>query len=238
MIYLILVVLIAAGFVVLERVAPGRDLPNSTRWYLRALFFNSCQLAIILIAGVTWSRWFSDLSPMRIAELPGSLQGFIAWFLGSFVFYWWHRARHESPLLWRILHQVHHSPTRIETLTAFYKHPLEIATDSILSSAILYLLLGASPEGAGWYYLFAASAEFFYHANISTPVWVGYFMQRPEHHSVHHQVGVHQYNYSDVTWWDRLFGTFREAESFANECGFADQAELRVTHMLSFRSVD
>lgn len=220
-----------------ERIFPGRDLPNSPQWYLRAAFFNTCQLGIILLAGITWSLWFSQLSLMSIASLPGFLQGFIAWFIGTFVFYWWHRARHESSLLWKALHQIHHSPTRIETLTAFYKHPLEIATDSIISSAIVYLLLGASAEGTGWYYLFAASSEVFYHANIATPAWLGYFIQRPEHHSIHHQLGLHKYNYADVTWWDRLFGTFREAESFAQKCGFPKQHELKIPQMMVFKDV-
>ena len=28
--------------------------------------------------------------------------------------------------LWLAFHQVHHSPSRIETITSFYKHPTEI----------------------------------------------------------------------------------------------------------------
>ena len=43
-------------------------------------------------------------------------------------------------------HQVHHSPQRIEIITSFYKHPFEILANSVLSSAILYLLVGVGPE--------------------------------------------------------------------------------------------
>jgi hypothetical protein len=36
----------------------------------------------------------------------------------SFIFrihtYWWHRARHDLNFLWRVCHQIHHSPARIE----------------------------------------------------------------------------------------------------------------------------
>ena len=35
-------------------------------------------------------------------------------------------------------------------------------------------------------------------ANVRTPQWLGYLVQRPESHSVHHQRGVHAYNYSDL----------------------------------------
>ena len=54
---------------------------------------------------------------------------------GTFVFYWWHRVRH-LPGFWVVFHQVHHSPARIEALTAFYKHPVEILTDSALAAVI------------------------------------------------------------------------------------------------------
>ena len=42
---------------------------------------------------------------------------------------------------------MHHSPQRIEILTAFYKHPLEIVAESLLGATLLYLFLGVSPRG-------------------------------------------------------------------------------------------
>ena len=45
---------------------------------------------------------------------------------------------------------------------------------------------------------------------LRTPRWVGYVMQRPEHHSTHHEFNVHNYNYGDIKWWDRFFGTFKD----------------------------
>ena len=137
--------------------------------------------------------------------------------------------------LWRIFHQVHHSPTRIEMLTAFYKHPLEIMADSMLSSSVLFMVLGASPAGAAWFNVFAVFGEYFYHSNLRTPRWVGYFLQRPEHHSVHHQLDVHKFNFGDITWWDRLFGTFRECADFAERCGFPEGHEQQLGDMLIFR---
>jgi sterol desaturase/sphingolipid hydroxylase (fatty acid hydroxylase superfamily) len=64
---------------------------------------------------------------------------------------------------------------------------------------------------------------------------MGYFLQRPEHHSIHHQLDVHQFNYGDITWWDRLFGTFRDADDFAQQCGFPDGHERNLGRMLAFR---
>jgi sterol desaturase/sphingolipid hydroxylase (fatty acid hydroxylase superfamily) len=234
-----LVFAFALLFFVLERLRPGRDLPSSPGWYLRALALNLAQLGIVLLAGVTWSGWLQGPSLLNLAAaLPAPAQGFVAWFVGSFVFYWWHRARHASPLLWRGLHQIHHSASRIEALTAFYKHPLEIAINSVLSAGIVFVLLGASPEGAVWYNVFAAFGEFWYHANLRTPRWSGWFLQRPEHHSVHHQFGLHHYNYGDITWWDRLFGTFRDVEDFSPRCGYEASREQWLGRMLCFRDVN
>jgi hypothetical protein len=39
---------------------------------------------------------------------------------------------------------------------------------------------------------------------------------------------VHRYNFGDITWWDRLFGTFKEAEEFAPQCGFLGRNEERL----------
>lgn len=226
---------IAIAFFVLERILPGRELPEAPRWYLRALVLNACQLGIVVLAGHSWNRWLQSSSFLNLADhLAPPLQGLVGWFVGTFVFYWWHRARHASAILWRVCHQIHHSPSRIELLTAFYKHPIEIAANSIISSIIMFPLLGASAEGGAWFNVFAAIGEYFYHSNLRTPRWFGYFIQRPEHHSIHHQLDVHDFNYGDITWWDHLFGTFKETDEFAARCGFPDDHERNLGRMLLF----
>ena len=223
-------------FFVLERIVPGRQLPEAPGWYARAAFLNFCQLGIVLLMGIAWNHGMERWSLFHIStSMPTLAQGFLAWFVGTFFFYWWHRARHDVDFLWRVFHQVHHSPSRIEILTSFYKHPVEIAADAILSSAILFVLLGASPEAGAWFNVFAVLGEYFYHSNLRTPHWLGYFIQRPEHHSIHHQLDVHAFNYGDITWWDRLLGTFRETDEFASQCGFPDGHEKRLASMLAFR---
>ena len=236
---LLLIFVCAAVFLLAERVVPGRELPNPPGWYLRAVLLNAAQLGIVLLGGITWSLWLQGPSLFHLADaVHPVVEGFICWFVGTFVFYWWHRARHRSDFLWLTLHQIHHSPARIETLTAFYKHPLEIALNSVLSTAIVFPLLGASVEAAGWYSFFAALGEFFYHSNIRTPLWWGYFFQRPEQHSIHHRRHLHDFNYGDITWWDRIFGTFREAETFAPACGYVDARETKLPSMLLFKDVN
>ena len=57
----------------------------------------------------------------RLATMTQNLwQGALLGYLTiTFVYYWWHRARHEHPWLWRYLHQIHHSPARLEIVTSF-----------------------------------------------------------------------------------------------------------------------
>jgi sterol desaturase/sphingolipid hydroxylase (fatty acid hydroxylase superfamily) len=219
-----------------ERVLPGRELPEAPGWYARATLLNIAQLGIVMLAGVAWNHWLQHWSLFHISRsMPAFLQGLLSWFIGTFVFYWWHRARHDSNFLWRVCHQIHHSPARIELLTAFYKHPVEIVADSMIASALIFSVLGASPEAGAWFNVFAVLGEYFYHSNLRTPHWMGYFLQRPEHHSIHHQLDVHQFNFGDITWWDRLFGTFRDADGFAPQCGFPDDHEKNLGRMLAFR---
>jgi sterol desaturase/sphingolipid hydroxylase (fatty acid hydroxylase superfamily) len=96
------------------------------------------------------------------------------------------------------------------------------------------LLLGASTTGGAWFNVFAVLGEYIYHSNLRTPRWIGYLIQRPEHHSIHHQLDVHAFNYGDITWWDRLFGTFKDADQFALQCGFPDNHEKNLGDMLVF----
>jgi sterol desaturase/sphingolipid hydroxylase (fatty acid hydroxylase superfamily) len=67
--------------------------------------------------------------------------------------------------------------------------------------------------GAFWYYFFAGTGEYFYHANVRTPHWLRYLIQTPELHSIHHQFDVHKYNFSDIPLSDRMLGTYKEPQN-------------------------
>jgi sterol desaturase/sphingolipid hydroxylase (fatty acid hydroxylase superfamily) len=101
----------------------------------------------------------------------------------------------------------------------------------------LYPLLDCSMPGAFWYNFFAATGEYFHHANIKTPRWLRYLVQTPEPHSSHRQYDVRRYNFGDIPLWDRLFGTYRDTTSFVERCGFPAGAERRLGAMLAFKEV-
>jgi sterol desaturase/sphingolipid hydroxylase (fatty acid hydroxylase superfamily) len=229
--------LAAAFFFTLERARPGRELPNARGWYARAILINLAQVALTLATNKLWIGAFAGASVFHLANLDMPvLEGFAGWFVGTFFFYWWHRIRHLDGF-WVLFHQVHHSPARIEAITSFYKHPLEILADSALAALVLYPLLGVSLEGALWFNCFAATGEFFYHSNFKSPPWLKYLIQAPELHSIHHQLNVHRYNFADLPVWDRLFGTYKDADTFARYCGFPRNNERKLVAMLAFKDV-
>lgn len=227
----------ACGLLLLEIAFPGRRWSPVAGWWMRAIGLNVIQAAIVFVAGLTWDRWLQGISLWSFEPTLGQVGGAIAGYLViTFIYYWWHRARHDVPILWRILHQVHHSAQRIELLTSFYKHPIEIALNSFLSAAILYLLCGLSPEGATLAMVITGLAELFYHWNIRTPYWLGFIIQRPESHCIHHRRYWHRQNFSDLPLWDMLFGTFHNPKDVKARCGFEPAQEQRLMEML--RGVD
>ncbi len=232
MIVVSIVFLIAAVMFLCELRYPGRALTAVRGWWWRAALLNGAQVLIVFVAGAAWDGWMLANRPWNVDSL-GPVWGALAGYLAiTFVYYWWHRWRHTVPILWRIFHQIHHSASRIEIIASFYKHPLEVFANGLLSSAILYLGVGLRAEAAVGAVLLSGLAELFYHWNVRTPHWIGFVFQRPESHCLHHMRGVHFYNFSDLPMWDMLFGTFRNPKKFDGECGFRAAEERRLGQML------
>lgn len=223
---------------ILERIIPGWKLPTVPTWTIRVLAINFIQLIVVVIAGFTWEKWLSAYSVFRLSDHVGNIGGgIIAYVIATFIFYWWHRWRHTVDFLWTHFHQIHHSPQRLEVITSFYKHPLEMTVNSVIGSLLVYTVLGLNPEAGAIYTLCTALGEFFYHTNVKTPQWIGYIFQRPEMHRIHHEYEKHSHNYGDIVWWDMLFGTYRNPKEFRSTCGFDQEKELRLGDMLRFRDV-
>jgi sterol desaturase/sphingolipid hydroxylase (fatty acid hydroxylase superfamily) len=233
---------ILAAFVlcfVAERLWPGWQLPRVRTWPLRVLSVNGVQLAVVVLAGMTWERWASKVSLFHLGALisPG-IGGLLAYVVATFIFYWWHRWRHEYDWLWLHFHQIHHSPQRLEVITSFYKHPLEMVVNSLIGSVLVYAVLGLSLEAGAVYTLCTALGEFFYHTNMRTPRWIGYIFQRPEMHRIHHQYNQHRNNYGDIVWWDMAFGTYENPPTWDAFCGFTPDREELLGQMLRFEDVN
>ena len=228
----IIVLGVALVMMACELARPGRRWPQVAGWWLRAVLLNGIEVASVYVAGVAWDQWFAASRPAWGEPLGVAGGAVVGYLVITFVYYWWHRWRHESDFLWRWFHQVHHSPQRIEIITSFYKHPFELLANSVLSSAIVYLLVGLGPAASANAVLISGLAELFYHWNVPTPYWVGFIVQRPESHCVHHQESLHSYNYGDLPLWDMLFGTFCNPRHWQARCGFGPEGEPRLVAML------
>lgn len=229
----VLVVLgLGLGMLALEQTRPARRFDQVAGWWPRALALTAVQAAVALLAINTCDRWLPDLALWHVGSggvLSDALLGYLAL---TFIYYWWHRARHEVPFLWRWLHRLHHSACRIELITSFYKHPAEIVANALVSSLVVYTALGLSPESAAIVVTVSGLAELFYHWNVRTPYWLGFVVQRPESHCVHHQRERHTNNFSDLPLWDLLFGTFENPRRAPRKCGFGPEIERRLPELL------
>lgn len=193
---------------------------------------------------VAWSTWFAlTLGGLLEGVSVFDFSGLGPWGapLGVLVYefghYWYHRAAHRFDWLWRAGHQMHHSAESLDAFGAYWLHPIDAALFTAIQVLVLYPLLGLAPEAGALAALWLTFNALFQHANVRTPAWLGYVMQRPEAHLVHHGRGVHAWNYADLPLWDMVFGTFRNPAVIDAEAGFYDGASERVAEMLAFRDV-
>jgi sterol desaturase/sphingolipid hydroxylase (fatty acid hydroxylase superfamily) len=219
-----------------EHLKPARWLPSITAWRIvgTAFFLLFAAISFYLPQALP-AAWFeaSWLPGAALGVAGGTVVGYLA---VTLVGYAWHRAAHASPLLWRLFHQMHHAPKRLDVASAFVFHPSEMIFYTLMPLAVTTLVLGLDPVAAGIVGLLGVINAVLQHANLATPRWLTWIAQRPEAHSIHH--AVHAFNYSDFPLWDRLFGTYRDGGTrFQRESGFAEAASRRWGAMLAFRDV-
>jgi len=225
------------GFLLLDMIIQRRHYEKTRYWRLRAALVTT---AIVLFTGevaLFWGNLFGEAHLFDLSHLGlwGVIPGILVYEL---VHYGYHRAAHEWNWLWRAGHQMHHSAESLDAFGANYLHPLDAAMFTTIASLVLFPLLGLSLEAGVVSALFLTFNAMFQHANLSTPYWLGYIIQRPESHNIHHARGVHGYNYSDLPLWDIVFGTFRNPRRLDDvPCGFYKGASARVLDMLLGKDV-
>lgn len=221
-----------------EALFPARVLPVIPYWRLKGIgaffvfFFLSTYLPLLYASWLPATQLF-NLANVHFAI--GALAGILVYEFGM---YCWHRFMHNNNVLWRMLHQMHHSAERLDTYGAFFFSPLDMVGWTFLSTICFSFITGLPPQSITIILLITNFFSIFQHANINTPRWLGYIIQRPESHAVHHAKGVHAYNYSDLPLFDLLFGTFRNPKRYVKETGFFFGASARVKDMLLFRDID
>lgn len=147
-------------------------------------------------------------------ELPMLVEGILAFLLLDVSFYYWHRANHTVPILWR-LHVVHHLDPDLDVTTAFRFHFGEVALSAGFRG--LQVLLIGGPIWAAVAYEFAFQVNTgFQHSNLRLPIGIeralNALIVTPRMHGIHHSKLRHETNsnWSVIfSFWDRLHGSLR-----------------------------
>lgn len=221
-----------ALLIVIELVAPVRRFEPVPGWRVKCLVF--MPLLIGISSAVTYVLAMAvdgiQLLPgHRLGLVGGTLVGIV---VSELIIYWVHRLHHRVPILWRWVHQLHHSAERMDVFGSAYFHPFEIIEGTVVGGLLLGVGMGLQPEAAVLAGLWQPFNAVFQHGNIRTPVWLGYFVQRPEAHGVHHQRGIHGFNYANLPIWDILFGTFQNPKTWDEPVGFYAGSSKQTIRML------
>ena len=175
--------------------------------------------AVASTALVVSTTWAAMTSGKQLFERSPLDLGAGAWACGAgvlgwdFIYYWNHRASHESRWLWAV-HEVHHSSERYNLSTALRQPVAEGITLSVPYG--LLALAGVRPglieqaRGINLIYQFWIHTE-----AIKRLSWVERVFNTPSHHRVHHGSNrqyLDRNHGSILILWDKLFGTFEEED--------------------------
>lgn len=187
-----------------------------------------------LLGEVSQNRW----GLTGIVQMPTPLQGVATFLLLDLSFYYWHRANHVWPFLWRF-HNVHHVDPDLDVSTSFRFHFLEIAFSAVFR-ALQVVVVG----GELWMFVVYESAfqlnTLFQHSNLRLPItlerWIVLILVTPRMHGIHHSKRFHDANsnWSSVfSWWDRLHGTLNlNVPQAAIDIGVPGYSGPRDNHVL------
>lgn len=236
---LVSVLLLAAYgvLVALDFFTSARGYPRLGQWRLKGFGFFVLNIGLFSTLPFLWDEWLGAHRLIDATGLGVGLGTLVALLVQQLFSYAWHRSMHNSKLLWRFFHQLHHSAERVDIFGAMYFSPLDVVGFALVGSLAMVWLVGVGPEAAVVANGIATFAALFQHANLRTPQWLGYVVHRPENHALHHARGVHAHNYGDFALWDMVFGTFQNPAKVDAEAGFYDGASQRIGAMLLGKDV-
>jgi sterol desaturase/sphingolipid hydroxylase (fatty acid hydroxylase superfamily) len=154
------------------------------------------------------------------ASQPWILQAAEVVLGGDVVVYWYHRASHAVPFLWRF-HRVHHSAPHMDWLAAHREHPVDGFLTQVAAN-LPALVVGVGVAGLGGLYVFRGLWAAFIHSNVRLPIGpLRAIVGAPELHHWHHvRTERTLHNFANVApWTDLLFGTYHCPPDQQHEVG-------------------
>ena len=205
-----------------EVAAPRRKLTVSKtlRWTnnIGLVFFNSFILRILFPAaavGVAISAKEQGLGLFNVYTVSPYIAVAASVIIMDFVIYLQHVLVHAVPILWR-LHRVHHADPDYDVTTGARFHTIEIILSMLIKFATI-LLLGPPVIAVILFEIILNATAMFNHSNIGLPAGIDrtlrWFLVTPDMHRVHHSIEDDEANSNfgfSLTWWDRIFGTYRD----------------------------
>jgi sterol desaturase/sphingolipid hydroxylase (fatty acid hydroxylase superfamily) len=161
--------------------------------------------------------------PVSAAAAHWSLNWRPAWFAGGAVLvfdlvlldmwiYWWHRANHRLPFLWRF-HEVHHLDQFLDSTSAVRFHVGEVVLSALTRAGIIFLL-AVPVTSVVVFELLLLLATVFHHSNLRLPSGFERLLSAvivtPSIHWVHHHARRRDTdsNYSTIlSAWDHVFAS-------------------------------
>ncbi|MBT7335613.1 MAG: sterol desaturase family protein [Gammaproteobacteria bacterium] len=206
-------------FAIMERFMASRSATNSLgkRIALHSLIAAVNTTLVRILIYVPLLAWIVYVEQMgwgaaRWLGLNGAAEFVVSIVVLDAFDYFWHRANHRIPFLWRF-HKAHHSDNDLDVFTALRFHPGELFISSGVK-AVWIVLWG--PSAIAWFLfeMMVSLCAQMHHANLDLPdriekplakLWV-----TPRFHAAHHLVD-RQYgdrNFSTLlSCWDTLFSS-------------------------------
>ena len=198
-----------------------------------------CNVGLSLAVVLPVSAW-AAANPLF--ERPAVLTGWTGLafdlLLLDFLIYWWHRANHELPLLWRF-HEVHHLDRFLDSTSALRFHFGEVLL-SALARALVIVLFALPFTSVLVFEALVLIAAIFHHSNLALPSGLERRLARviitPSIHWVHHHAVRRDTdsNYGTIfSFWDPLFGSRSATARRPDlEIGVEAQAEQGLPSLL------
>jgi sterol desaturase/sphingolipid hydroxylase (fatty acid hydroxylase superfamily) len=145
-------------------------------------------LTIGVTIAIAWWGNEADIGLLRHWNLGFWPTLLLAILTFELIAYWFHRALHAVPILWR-MHAVHHSDTELDFTTTYRNHPLELYVNAPLTIPVI-LLLGFPAAVVTAYQLIKTSISVIAHSNIRLPENLDRILRfviiTPDYHRLHH----------------------------------------------------
>lgn len=203
-----------------EALAPRRvrAVPRAQRWpsNLALVVLNSLLMRLLLpttAVAVAIAVEQNGVGLLHGVSMPFWLRAVLALVLLDLAIYAQHRLFHAAPALWR-LHRMHHADVDVDATNALRFHPLEIAL-SLGIKFVVIAAVGAPPAAVVVFEVLLNGLAIFNHSNVAIAGrldrWLRWFIVTPDMHRIHHSWYPAEMNRNfgfNLTWWDRMFGTY------------------------------